>query len=151
MHGFIKKTLLNLTLLILNLRILLLQLILKTKITNMKHLSRFLLASLFVLTFTAVNAQDANNPWAIGIGVNAVDFYPTGEDAPLGGFGDEFFNTGDHWNILPSVSKLSVGRYIGSGFVAELAGSVNQISKFGDMAANDLSYYAVDGGINYLG
>jgi len=115
----------------------------------MKHLSRFLLASLFVLTFTAVNAQDSNNPWAIGIGVNAVDFYPTGEDAPLGGWGDEFFNTADHWNILPSVSKLSVARYIGSGFVAELGGSVNQISKFGDMAENDLSYYAVDGGINY--
>ena len=115
----------------------------------MKHLSRFLLASLFVLAFTAVQAQDQNNPWAIGIGVNAVDFYPTGEDAPLGGFGDEFFNTSDHWNILPSVSKLSVARYIGSGFVAELAGSVNQIDKFGDMAENDLSYYAVDGAINY--
>jgi len=115
----------------------------------MKHLSRFLLASLFVLTFTAVNAQDANNPWAIGIGVNAVDFYPTGEDAPLGGWFDEYFNTGDHWNILPSVSKLSVARYIGSGFVGELTGTVNQIDKFGDESRNDLSYYAVDGAVNY--
>ena len=115
----------------------------------MKHLSRFLLASLFVLTFTAVQAQDANNPWAIGIGVNAVDFYPTGEDAPLGGWFDEYFNTSDHWNILPSVSKLSVARYIGSGFVGELSGSVNQIDKFGDEGVDDLSYYAVDGAVNY--
>ena len=115
----------------------------------MKHLSRFLLASLFVLAFTSVNAQDQNNPWAIGIGTNAVDFYPTGEDAPLGGWFDQYFNTSDHWNILPSISKLSVARYIGSGFVGEVTGSVNQISKFGDRSENDLSYYALDGAIDY--
>lgn len=115
----------------------------------MKHLSRFLLASLFVLSFSAVQAQDENNPWAIGIGVNAVDFYPTGEDAPAGGWFDEYFNTADHWNVLPAVSRLSVGRYIGSGLVFEAAGSVNQISKFGDESRNDLSYYALDGNIKY--
>lgn len=115
----------------------------------MKHLSRFLLASFFVLSFSAVQAQDENNPWAIGIGVNAVDFFPTGEDAPNGGFGEDFFNVSDHWNILPSVSRLSVARYIGGGFVVEAAGSVNQIDKYGDRAVDDLSYYAIDGSLNY--
>lgn len=129
--------------------ILLLQLTLKTKVTNMKHLSRFLLASLFVLSFTAVQAQDENNPWAIEIGVNAVDLYPTGEDAPAGGMFEDFFNVGDHWNILPAVSRLSVGRYIGGGFVFEGAGSVNRIDKYGDMGVDDLSYYALDGTVKY--
>ena len=112
----------------------------------MKHLNRFLLASLFVFGLTSVQAQDANNPWAIGIGVNAVDTYPTGDD---GGFGEDFFNVSDHWNILPSISRLSVGRYIGGGFVFEAAGSVNQIDKVGNSRVNDLSYYALDGALNY--
>ncbi len=112
----------------------------------MKHLSRFLLASLLVFGLTSVQAQDANNPWAIGIGVNAVDTFPTGDD---GGFGEDFFNVGDHWNILPSVSRLSVGRYIGGGFVFEAAGSVNQIDKLGDLSVDDLSYYALDGTVIY--
>jgi len=127
----------------------LLELTLKTKLTNMKHLSRFLLASLFVLGFTAVQAQDENNPWAIEVGVNAVDLYPTGEDAPAGGWFDEYFNVDEHWNILPAMSRIAVARYIGGGFVFEGAGSVNQIDKFGDERVDDFSYYAVDGTLKY--
>ena len=98
----------------------------------MKHLSKIVLATLLIFGFNSVKAQDANNPWAIGIGVNAVDFYPVGEDAPLGSMFSEYFNTGDHWNILPAVSKLSVSRYIGAGFVAELSGTINEIEDYGD-------------------
>ncbi|MFD1094604.1 OmpA family protein [Salegentibacter chungangensis] len=115
----------------------------------MKHLSKFLMAAALVFGFTSVNAQDSNNPWAIGIGANAIDFYPTGEDAPLGGFGDEYFNAAEHWNTLPAVSRLTVGRYIGSGFVFELAGSINQIDKYGDARVPDISHYALDGSFNY--
>ncbi|APG60739.1 OmpA family protein [Christiangramia salexigens] len=115
----------------------------------MKHLSKIVLATLLVFGFTSVKAQDANNPWAVGIGTNAVDFYPTGEDAPLGGFFDEYFNTGDHWNVLPAVSKLTVSRFIGSGFVAELGGSINQIDQYGDRSISDLSYYSVDASLDY--
>ena len=116
----------------------------------MKHLSKLLLLSMVVLGIGSANAQDENNPWAIGIGTNAVDFYPTGNGAPLSsGMFDEYFNTGDHWNILPSVSQLTVGRYIGAGLVAEIDGSINQIDQFGDRSVNDLSYYSVDGSINY--
>lgn len=122
----------------------------------MKHLSRFLLATLFVLGCTSMQAQDANNPWAIGIGTNAVNYYGTGDDTAGmvgngvagGSFGEKFFDT-EKWNILPSVSRLSVARYIGGGFVFEAAGSVNQIDTFGDQSVDNLSYYAIDGMVNY--
>lgn len=119
----------------------------------MKHLSRFLLATLFVLGFSTAQAQDENNPWAITLGVNAVDFYPTGEGdggGPISStYYNEFFNATDHWNILPALSRISVGRYIGGGFNFELTGSLNQIDKFGDETVNDFSYYGVDGLFNY--
>ena len=115
----------------------------------MKHLSKIVLALLLVFGFNSVQAQDADNPWAIGIGVNAVDFYPTGNDAPLGDMFEDYFNTSDHWNILPAISKLSVSRYIGAGFVGELTGTLNQIDKYGDRSVSDLSYYAIDGSVDY--
>ena len=82
----------------------------------------FALAAAFSV---GAQAQDENNPWQIGFGVNSVDIR-TPKD-----FGDVL---GD-WagpsdlNILPAVSRLSVGRYIGKGFSAELSGSLNKIEK----------------------
>jgi outer membrane protein OmpA-like peptidoglycan-associated protein len=115
----------------------------------MKNLSRLFIATLLLLSFSNANAQDENNPWAIGIGVNAVDFYPVGEDAPLGGYFDEYFNLSDHYNFLPSLSSISVSRYLSDGFVFTAAGTINEIDKIGDSSANDLSYYALDGTIKY--
>ena len=121
----------------------------------MKHLSRFLVASLLVLGFSTANAQDENNPWAVSIGINAVDVYPTGGDLPVqGDFFSEYFNVSDHWNILPSVSRLSVDRYIGDGFTFGVAGAVNKIENFGelngeDVSVDDLSYYSIDGKIGF--
>ncbi|HET8808893.1 MAG TPA: OmpA family protein [Flavobacteriaceae bacterium] len=120
----------------------------------MKHLSRFLAAFVFLFSLTAVQAQDENNPWALSIGVNAVDFYPTGTGTGAGSMAgesifDEAFNYEDHWNILPSISRISVGRYIGSGFVGELAGTINRIDKIGDVGVDDLSYYSVDLTVKY--
>lgn len=62
----------------------------------MKNLSRLMFALLLVLGYSNANAQDSNNPWQFSFGVNAVDFYPTGEDAPLGTYFDEFFNVTNH-------------------------------------------------------
>jgi len=115
----------------------------------MKILSKLMLAFLFVLAFSTSNAQNENNPWQIDLGINAVDFYPTGEDAPLGGYFNEYFNTNDHWSILPSISNLSVSKYLGDNFSFGVGGSINKITKFGDASADDLSYYAVDGIIKY--
>ncbi len=122
----------------------------------MKHLNRFLVAAVLFMGIGVANAQDENNPWAFEVGVNAVDVYPTGtsdkgriDPALRGEMFDEFFNVDDHWNILPSVSKIAISRYIGSGFVFTAAGTINKINKIGDASANDLSYYGADGEIKY--
>ncbi|MFH4965963.1 OmpA family protein [Gaetbulibacter sp. M235] len=115
----------------------------------MKNLSRLLFAMLLVLGYSNANAQDKNNPWQITIGANAVDFFPVGEDAPQGDIFAEYFNVGDHWNILPSLSTISVSKYLSDGFSFGVAGSLNKIDKFGDDSRDDLSYYGIDGTIKY--
>ena len=93
----------------------------------MKHLKVALLALVLVVGFNNVNAQDNNNPWAIGFGVNAVDFYPDKNRLV-----DEFFNVNDHYNMIPAVTRLTVGKYLADGFSFEAAGTINKISKIGD-------------------
>lgn len=124
----------------------------------MKHLSRFLVASLMILAVGSVNAQDENNPWSISIGANAVDTYPVGdaldgvpgEGEIRGNLFEEFFNAEDHWSIVPSVSYINVSRYIGDGFVVGVSGSLNRIDKLGDSRPiNDLQYYAADAEVGY--
>ncbi len=114
----------------------------------MKNLSRFLLAMMLFVSFSAV-AQDENNPIKITIGTNAVDLYPVGEEAPLGEYFDEFFNATDHYNILPSLSTVSVSAYLDAGFSLTAQGSINEIDKIGDSSADDLTYYALDGTVSY--
>ncbi len=116
----------------------------------MKHLKVALLALLLITGFSNVNAQDENNPWAITLGVNAVDFYPT--NAGLVGHGawlDEFVNVTDHYNILPSISKITVSKYLADGFSFEVGGALNKITKVGDNSVNDLSYFGLDGAVKY--
>ena len=115
----------------------------------MKNLSRLFIATLLLLSFSNANAQDENNRWAIEVGANAVDFYPVGEEAPLGEYFDEYFNVSDHYNFLPSLSSIAVTRYLNSGFALRVAGTINEIDKIGDSSADDLSYYGVDGTIKY--
>jgi len=102
-----------------------------------------------MLSYSSINAQDENNPWAISLGVNAVDFYPTGEDAPLGDYFDEYFNARDHWNIMPSLSSLTASKYFSNGFSFGVTGSINKIESYGDAEVNDLSYYGLDGTVKY--
>ena len=115
----------------------------------MKNLSRLLFVLLIVTGLNNAYAQDENNPWAVSIGINAVDIYPVGEEAPQGDYFDEFFNATDHWNIVPVLSTITVSRYIGDNFTFGVSGSVNKIDKFGDAGVNDLAYYAADGIISY--
>lgn len=124
----------------------------------MKNLSRLLFAMLLILGYSNANAQDKNNPWQITIGANAVDAYPSGDGGLFSEtFGDELFNATDHWNILPSLSTISVSKYVGDGFSFGIGGSLNKIDKWGDISSNpdqtnevdDWSYYGVDGTIKY--
>jgi outer membrane protein OmpA-like peptidoglycan-associated protein len=128
----------------------------------MKHLKIYLVAVLFILGFSVSNAQDKNNPWSIELGANAVDFFPTGADSgrfsernpvsnqqQVGNIFQEYFNVNDHWNMIPAISELKIGRYIGSGFTFVAGGTVNKIDKVGDADANDLSYIAADGEVKF--
>ncbi|MCF6306616.1 MAG: OmpA family protein [Flavobacteriaceae bacterium] len=122
----------------------------------MKHLNILLVAVLFMVGVGVSNAQDKNNPWAIELGINAVDFFPVGVNndgrfpaSTKGDIFDEYFNANDHWSILPSVSVLRVGRYINNGFSFAAVGTINRIDKFEGDTAVELTYYSLDGEIKY--
>lgn len=125
----------------------------------MKHLNKIVTAMLLAAGLNA-SAQDADNPWAISFGANAVDTRFSAPSKFEEQF-DEFFNVKDNWNILPSVSYLNVSRHLGSGFSVGLTGSVNKIDKFvndrtpGTLTTyevtnpGDLTYYGIDALIKY--
>jgi outer membrane protein OmpA-like peptidoglycan-associated protein len=122
----------------------------KINLLNMKYLKLAILALFLMNGLSTINAQDKDNPWAIGIGINAVDFYPTNPGlAGHGAWFDEYFNVDDHYNIIPAVTKITVSRYLTEGFSLEAAGSLNKISKMGDNSASDLAYYGLDGALKY--
>ena len=122
----------------------------------MKHLNILLVTVLFIVGMGVTNAQDQNNPWSIELGVNAVDFFPiaiTDDGRYLastkGGIFDQYFNSGEHWNIVPTVSEIKVGNYMGSGFTFVAGVTFNKIKKVGDSSVDDLAYIAADGEIKY--
>jgi len=118
----------------------------------MKNLSKLLIAALLLVGFNSMQAQDENNPLQISFGINAVDVYPVSDDnfpTQTSSFGNELYNANDHWNILPSVSYLAISKAVGGGFAVGARGSLNKITKVGDLPAGDLSYYALDGTIKY--
>jgi outer membrane protein OmpA-like peptidoglycan-associated protein len=131
----------------------------------MKHLNKIFVAGMMVMGLSS-QAQDSNNPWAISFGANAVD---TRTSAGGGNnWADRHFSqpfaVKDNWNILPSVSYLSVFRSIGDNFSFGVTGSVNKIDKYvnfnpsasgadsrGMVVTNpgDLMYYGVDATVRY--
>ncbi len=116
----------------------------------MKHLKVAVLALLLIAGFNNVNAQDKNNPYVLNLSVNAVDFYPTNPGLlGHGSWFNEFVNAGDHYNMIPSITKVSISRYLNDGFSFEAAGSLNKITDIGDNSAADLTYFGLDGAIKY--
>ena len=115
----------------------------------MKNLSRLIFALLLVLGYSNTSAQDNNNPWQFSFGVNAVDIYPTGEDAPLGDYFDKFFHVNDYYNIGSSLSTVTLSKYLGDGFSLGATGSINKIDKWGDATVDDLGYFGLDAIIKY--
>lgn len=122
----------------------------------MKHLNKLFA---FVLLFVGLNsqAQDSNNPWAITFGANAVDTRFSAASKIEDQF-SQFYKV-DNWNYIPSVSALSVSKYVGDNFSFGITGSVNKITKFvlprvgqGEYLAvnpGDLNYYSADAVIKY--
>ncbi|MGH2665472.1 OmpA family protein [Flavobacterium sp.] len=128
----------------------------------MKHLNKLFVSMLMIAGLSAT-AQDSNNPWAISFGANAVDTRTSASprDFNLKDHFSQFFDVKDHWNILPSVSYLTVSRNVGGNFSVGVTGSVNKITKWVNWvpghSANttevinpgDLMYYSADGTIRY--
>ncbi len=103
----------------------------------MKKLNQLLLAVLVFTTF-ATNAQDSNNPWLIKLGLNAVDFYPTGQvdySYISDKIGSEYFNF-DHYNAAYAISDVRVGHYLGDKFSLVGSFKINKITHLGTMDAN---------------
>ena len=124
----------------------------------MKHLNKLFAAVVLFAGLTS-QAQDSNNPWAVSFGVNGVDtkISAVGNDSPKW---IQLANAKTNWNILPSVSYLSVSKYVGDGFSFGATASVNKVDRWvtrdettlaTDLVTNpgDLSYYGIDATIKY--
>ena len=117
----------------------------------------YLLKVLVIVFFVAsvnLTAQSEENPWQISVGMTAIDFYPVGTHEPgqelfSGDTFEDMFNVSDHWNISPSISYLSVGRYIGNNFSLNLAGAYNQIENYGSQRVDNLDYFNLSLGVDY--
>jgi OOP family OmpA-OmpF porin len=131
----------------------------------MKHLNKLLFAVMVLMTVSS-QAQDSNNPWALSFGVNAVDTRASagGGKNWLDYHVSQPFNVSENWNILPSVSYLSIARSVGNNLSVGLQGSINKIDKFvrfdptapghnssGYVVTNpgDLMYYGIDANVKY--
>ena len=107
----------------------------------MKRLKIAVIALFALVTVANVNAQDSDNPWAINFGLNSVDFRG---GRSVKNLTKDYLGTSD-WNTLPSISTLSVSKYLKDGFSLQLAGSVNRIDNDG---SGDF-YYAIDANVKY--
>lgn len=122
----------------------------------MKHLKKLLFIVLVAFTMNTLQAQDENNPWALTVGTNAVDFFPTNHPSMISANGndnawlDEFSNADDHYNMSASpISRIHVGKYISDGFTLGGAVSFNTIDKVGEMSIDDELYIGLDMDIKY--
>ncbi|RNC88073.1 MAG: OmpA family protein [Winogradskyella sp.] len=126
----------------------------------MKKLLKIIFMYVLLFSYNTAISQDQDNPWAISLGINAVDYWPVGQPDPQGDLFDEFFNVNDHWNIFPFISRIEISRSFGRNLSFSVIGSLNRIDKFGDLRTGpngslqtnrvpDLTYYGIDGAINY--
>ena len=106
----------------------------------MKRIKISLASLALIATVGSVQAQDENNKWAIGFGVNTVDVRTPHDFGP---FLKDWGGPKD-LNILPAVTKLSVARYLGAGFSLELDGSINKIKKGFNAVEEDESFWGAN-------
>ena len=110
----------------------------------MRNIKIILGSLLLIVGVTSIDAQDKNNPFSVGFGVNAVDFYPT--NPGLMGHGswfNEYVNVGDHYNAIPAISKVTVGKHLTDDFSIEAAGAINTISNVGDNSVGNYALHSI--------
>ncbi|MDG2194986.1 MAG: hypothetical protein P8K77_09125 [Polaribacter sp.] len=103
----------------------------------MRNLKLTMVALFAFAIISSVNAQDSNNPWVVSFGVNALD-YKAGTG--LGDITKDYLGTLD-WDVLSSVSRVSVEKYFKDGFSLQVAGSLNELE-------SDF-YFAIDANVKY--
>ncbi len=87
-------------------------------------------------------SQTENDTWIFGVGVTAVDFYPTKAGNPDGMF-SEFANAADHWSI--SGPRIHATTHLVGKFALDLGLSFNSIGKVGDTELKrNLKYMGID-------
>ena len=106
----------------------------------MKRIKISLASLALIATVSSVQAQDENNKWSVGFGVNTVDIRTPND---FGKFLKDWGGPRD-LNVLPAVTKLSVARYIGAGFSAEVDGSMNRIKTGYKGVDQDESFWNVN-------
>ena len=111
----------------------------------MKQLKLAVIALFTLVTVSNVSAQDENNPWAVGFGVNIVDLYNSTS------IGDQFKDLlgNKDWNFLPSVSRITAEKYLDKGFSLQFAGSLNKITHLNVEGDVDALYYSLGLNVKY--
>jgi len=106
----------------------------------------------FLIGFQIFYAQNKEQKWVIGVGMNAVDFYPTNEPTIItgnkNGFGNEMFNVNDHWNQF-GFPKIHVTRHLWERFAFDAAFTFNNITQMGDNVIPKITYHAIDGSVQF--
>ncbi|MGB0879904.1 MAG: OmpA family protein [Polaribacter sp.] len=114
----------------------------------MKQLKLIAIALITLASFN-VSAQDADNPWVIGFGINTVDVERL-NGSGIGDFLEDFVGTRE-WpaNTIPSISRISMDRYLNKGFSFQLAGTINKIGTFIAVDDADALYFSIDALFKY--
>ncbi len=112
----------------------------------------FIFYSLLLFVCHDNYAQDSNNLWIIGLGTNAVDFYPTNESETItgnqAGLGSQLFNVNDHWNKF-GLPKINITRYLSKRFSADISFAMNKIKIIGEHKIDEISYQTIDARLQY--
>lgn len=112
----------------------------------MKRLKLAVIALFTLVMVSNVNAQDSNNPWVVGFGVNAVDFI---SDDNIGDKFKDLLGSTDY-NFISMVSRVTAEKYIKNGFTLQFAGSLNDIKYINDTKDNfSLLYWSLDLNVKY--
>ena len=104
----------------------------------MKLLKLAVIALFTLGAVSNVSAQDENNPYVLGFGVNVVDL-------------SDYPGSTENWNFLSNLSRVSYEKYLEQGFTLQLAGTVNSLTKdglLGDPIEKAL-YWSTDLSVKY--
>jgi OOP family OmpA-OmpF porin len=104
----------------------------------MKLLKLAVIALFTLGTVSNVSAQDENNPYVVGFGVNVIDL-------------SDYPGSTDNWNFLSNLSRVSYEKYLEKGFTLQLAGTVNSLTKDGASGASieKALYWSTDLSVKY--